>query len=385
MSDEPTAEDLLSRRFCAGQGFELLPFDHLDEAEQSAFAELLADPDFFGLLKPAAGRSGSVKAVNRDTALLLYTLAKAGPLPFFVRREPEAATGIVQLLLDGVLEVELAGRFVSGAEAMETLSATAPGGSHRLAQLSFEALCLAAAASDTEAPTLTGELYNFHRRPISPRWAAQLAGSEAVLAYAGLAAGSPARRRAESRWKIRHQEAQPGWIYLEQRAARSGQGAAYKLYVSPEIEDLPLVLARVLAAAQRHGVAQLKLGADAAGLLRPDKLVLYLGDLDQLLAVARELEAELAGVRAQGVPFTAPIDAAGLLSWGADPPATARPLSWQGPESWRSWLAGHLAAAIAAAGTRDPAAGARFALARLAAEGVDVERWVPTAALWKAA
>lgn len=392
---ESLPTDLLGRRFRAGKGHELVPFDRLEEAQQQALDELQAEADFFGLLRPAGGGSGSWKSVNRDTALLLYTLATPGPLPFFVRRSPEAEVGITQLVLDGVLEVESEARFVSGVEALSLLEASRPDKpGHRLAQLSRQALHLAVAAQPADPAVLADQLYHFHRRPLTPRWSALLAHPEAVLGLAGLAKGSRARLEIDTQWEIRPSTApgttQTGWIYFHRRGPRgvpraAGQPLSYKLYVSPEVEALAEVLPRVLTVATRRGVTQGKLGADAAGLLRPDKLVFYLSDLDRLLAVARELETELAGVAAHGVPFTAPIDPAGLLSWGADPPASERPLAWQGPESWRTWLVGRLAAAIAAAGAVEPQAGAHFALTRLRSDGVDVERWLPTAMLWKAA
>src|SRR5205823_13789071 len=60
---------------------------------------------------------------------------------------------------------------------------------------------------------------------------------------------------------------------------------------------------------------------------------------EQLDRAAAAVLARLDGCPAHGVPFTAGIDAAGLLSWGIDPPDTERVLSWMGRESWRLWLA----------------------------------------------
>jgi hypothetical protein len=120
------------------------------------------------------------------------------------------------------------------------------------------------------------------------------------------------------------------------------------------------------------------------GLLRPDKLVAYFTDQETLMSVADRLGERLRGMTAHGVPFTAAIDGDGLLSWGVDPPAAARPLSWQPQQSWRSWISLALAGALLEArqgGADVPPA--RFAVQRLGLEGVDTERWAPSPTLWR--
>ena len=94
-----------------------------------------------------------------------------------------------------------------------------------------------------------------------------------------------------------------------------------------------------------------KIGDDAGGLLRPDKMVAYFGAREELDDVGAALRARLAGCPAHGVPFTAGLGDDGLLSWGLDPPESERALSWLGRESWRLWLAAKLGAAIAFAKT----------------------------------
>lgn len=164
-------------------------------------------------------------------------------------------------------------------------------------------------------------------------------------------------------------------------AARPASPPTHKLYVSPLPDALPAAFARMLETIERLPVAHFKVGADAAGLLRPDRIVLYFDDPATLAAVADALARALAGMPAQGVPFTAPIDDAGLLSWGMDPPAETRPLSWLPAESWRSWLCRELASSLLPDG--DAPAPIEPALERLRRRGVDLERWVPAANLWQ--
>jgi hypothetical protein len=159
----------------------------------------------------------------------------------------------------------------------------------------------------------------------------------------------------------------------------------YKLYVSPQVEAMPAVFAKVLQAMSTRTMG-FKIGSSAAGLLRPDKMVLYFDDRQSLQAVASELAKLFPGVAAHGVPFTAEITSDGLLSWGMDPPQRERRLAWQDVESWRLWVVRRLAIALIAAHSNpsDRMSPADFALERLRHEGVDVDDWTPASRLWRA-
>jgi hypothetical protein len=128
----------------------------------------------------------------------------------------------------------------------------------------------------------------------------------------------------------------------------------------------------------------LKVGKNVGSLLRPDKLLVYFWSFDALMEASNYLALKLAGIPAQGVPFTSEIAGNGLLSWGIDPPVDQETLSWRGPESWRLWVTNHLARAIMAA-KMAPACKIEpwhFALERLRLAGVDIETWTPTNTTW---
>lgn len=386
MPDRPSLP-LETARVRAGGAYELVVFDRLRPEEQAAFAELLADPGFYGVLRPVGEGGGhTYRTVDRETALLLLTCAAPAPLPFFAR-DAESLEGVTELILDGVLEVEHEGAFLAGARAAAILAPPERvAACHRLTRLAEEALRQATALGSDQAPRIAAFLYDFNRAPISPDWARRLTYREAVLEYLGHAAGSPRRGELEGAWEISGGDGPGGWISFGSRGRRQRRSdVTYKLYVSPAVDDLPRAFDAVLAVLAGNPQAAFKVGADAAGLFRPDKLVAYFGDLESLLATARRLEEALPGVASQGVPFTSPIDAEGLLSWGVDPPASSRPLSWQGPDSWRTWLVGQLGALLARGAGDAPADACSFALARLAREGVDVDRWIPAAHLFRAA
>jgi hypothetical protein len=418
--DTPTAQGpddprtpLLQRSFRAGDGYRLVVFDRLPLAEQAALAELRSDPDFYGVLVPQEGSRRTVKAVGRDTALLWLTLSEPGPLPFFVwNGEPEAAVqALTELVLDGVLEIFDGDGFVAGPAAAELLLPARAGGLQGpLAQLSAEALRHAEALGLDDPGRIARSLYGYNRRPVTPAWARRLPDRAAVLGFLGSSPGTRLGRCLAAGWERASGEAEPeGWIAWRWRgqtgrasARRSGPGsgrATFKLYLSPALEALPAAFAAMVETLEDVGTGDFKVGSDAAGLLRPDKLVLYFAEREELLAAAGELARRLPGLPAHGVPFTAEIGLAGALSWGMDPPRSARLVSWHEGESWRIWVVRRLAAALLAAREGEPEERERhrerneegrlapwqFALERLRREGVDVDRWTPAAHLWRAA
>jgi len=372
---------------------EIVLFDRLGDHERAALADLRAQRDFYGILRrrDAADGSGprSVRAVDRDMALLLLTLRDAGPLPSYVNESDPAFDGIRRLVLDGFVEISDGPEFVTGNRAAAVLlpGRSTDGARHRLAQLSWDAVEYGAALPLDDRGTLAMRLYAFNRLPLTAAHAARYPDAASILDPLV----DDGRLRAEG-WGVTH--ANGGhWINFgrQPRGRRAGLSAApggmsCKLYVSPAPSGLADAFRELLLALEAHDVRNFKVAGKAAGLLRPDKLVAYFDDQATLLAVGDRLADRLRGLPAQGVPFTAPIDGDGLLSWGADPPAAARPLSWLPQQSWRSWITESLAGALIDA-RRDPGDGAtapaRFAVQRLQFEGVDVDRWAPMQTLWR--
>jgi hypothetical protein len=120
------------------------------------------------------------------------------------------------------------------------------------------------------------------------------------------------------------------------------------------------------------------------GLLRPDKLVVYLDSRESLQRLAEVLADALKSIAPQGVPFSADVAGNGLLSWGMDPPRKARQLAWQGYDSWRLWVVRRLASAMTAAqrDVADEVEVCRHAVERLRLDGVDVDDWTPSCTSW---
>ena len=184
-----------------------------------------------------------------------------------------------------------------------------------------------------------------------------------------------------------------GWLVFKSRTTAAIDRQArptHKLYVSVLGGDVVVAVERIVACAGQLDVLAFKVACDAVGLARPDKLVVYLPSEDALRKVCAALRGELAGLEAQGVPFSSPVDEVGLLSWGMDPPASAE--AGGTPRSWRDWVTRRLAIALHEENVRSadaegcdgrgPARAVEAALLRLELDGVDVTQWRPDPSIW---
>ena len=396
-----SSPEILTRTFRASPAYELVLFDRLPDEQRRALADLAKDPDFYGVLRPREGSSGlTLKSADRDTALLFLTLREPGRLPAYAAAQlGEAAARILgRFVADGILEVEREdreGAFVSGPAALALFARTATDGSPRegregrITALSLAALRTVQALPVDDVRVLSLRLYAFNRLPLTPRWKRLLPEAEAVERHLGIAPGGPQRRTLDRAWqRLPEREGWIGWI---SRAVGGPEGRpdgpTWKLYVSPRPEALEEGFGAILEAMTSARARQFKIGRDAAGLLRADKIVAYFPSFERLAEAADAVVARLAGAPAQGVPFTSEIGGDGLLSWGMDPPRSER--SWSLGESWRAWLAQRLARDLLAArqaARQSDLQGVepwRFALDRLRLEGIDTDTWTPGALLWK--
>jgi hypothetical protein len=146
--------------FRANPGHELVLFDRLPPEQQGILNGLLKDPDFYGVLRPRGASELGIKSVCRDTALLYLTLVEHGPLPDYVRGMlgERCNQEIAELVLDGVLEIEHDGAFVTRADAYEVISGEAPAAEEGgvIARLSREALRYAQELEIGDAPAALG-------------------------------------------------------------------------------------------------------------------------------------------------------------------------------------------------------------------------------------
>jgi hypothetical protein len=386
---------------------ELVLYDRLEPALQAGLADLRRDPSFYGVLlpadrAPASAATATTKPVDRESALLLLTLRTAGLIPEYVRRMlgPDAWHTITGLVLDGVLEIDHAGAFRSGAAALDVMTLdgydlgpdlSEPRG--LVARLSIDALRHAAALPIDDVAALARRLYGYNRLPLTPSNAAP-ASATTDFTRLGLDARGVAAM-LDRTWTCSSSGADTEWVCWtapERWESTDATRGTSKLYVSPAPAATREAFAATVSAATAHGALAFKAGAGPYGLLRPDKLVIYFRHREQLHAAAAALTDALDGAPAHGVPFTAAITEDGMLSWAADPPAHAGLVGSTASESWRSWLTAQLAAAVIAgrspsdtAPNTAPNTVVRFALHRAAALRIDPRTWAPADTVWRGA
>ena len=372
-------------RFRSNPHIELRQLGELAAEQREPFRELESDPDFYGLFVPRPPLTMNLKSVARQTAELFQSLSTPSRLDPALLGDDDYRGDVVDLVLDGVLEIETGDGFVSGADALALVCppAEAPALRDAAARLSLDALLHAQDLESVQPQALTMALYLYNRIPMSPFWKTRFANPDAILSHLGADRG-PLRALLEREWNA---GATAGWLSWGSKssARRGADDVTYKLYVSPRPERIREAFEVVVRVLSDFPGTQFKIGDSAFGLLRPDKLVTYFTSREQLDEAADTLHRELAGCDAHGVPFTAGLDDTGLLSWGVDPPDSDRVLRWRERESWRLWVVQRLANALAIAKTARGANAVepwRFALERARRQGVDIETWTPSATLW---
>jgi hypothetical protein len=357
----------------ANPAYELVSLERLPAEERAVLNGAAGEDDLYGLLRPREGTALAPRSASTSVALLVLSLAEPGPLPAFAAKSlGDGAVGTIErLVLDGVLELDVGGRFVSGAEALSVAAAEERLG--RVAKLSLEAARHVALLEGVPPELLALRLYCYGRRPLTPSLQARFPDEEAVARFLQV-------DRSAAHWVESGTENGDAWRMWRPRApsGAGGKGAGFKLYVAPELEALPdafAALAETLGG--KPNIIGFKIAREVTGLCRPDKLVAYFQRFEDLRAAATSLRDRLGTMPAQPVPFTGEVAADGLLSWGVDPSPTDT-----GERSWRLWLAVRLAEYIVEARLEGADEPSRFAIERLRLDGIDTTAWAPFSTGW---
>jgi hypothetical protein len=380
---------LHARTFRSNPRYELVVLDRLPQVERAHVGAEGAD--VYGVFRPHEGSGLEPRIASTDTALLFLTLRQPAGLPTYVveRLGDDLDRHVRRLCFDGVLEVEHEGKYLCGMDAYAVLGTSVPPNERaRTDGLSIAALRYGQDLAGLPSPALAQRLYAYGSRPVSPALAREMPDEAAISARLGIAPGDRAYARLKDDW-VEGPRGSPWAVYWRSwrprrvHARTDGLDARYKLYVSPDLDGLPVAIEAVAGTlAKERGVQAFKLAAGLHGVCRPDKLIVYFTHLDDLQRGAAKLRERLAGGAAQGVPFTAAVTSDGMLSWGLDPPAIG---DGGGPTSWRGWVTDRLAEYLAAA----PAHGSgdlepwEFALDRLRLAGIDTTTWVPADGRWQ--
>lgn len=317
--------------------------------------------------------------VSRETAGLFRTLRRRRPLPPGTSSPAQVAGWV----LDGILEIEHAGRMRSGPAAHSLFFPlkAAPSPRNGPGILSLEALRYAASLGATDPLVLADRLYRYNTKPASPSWCRSLRGTRNAARLLQADRNGRAIQIRRGRDEILESPGGRGiWRVWENPDGKSPAPDAptFKLYVSPVPEAVGEALRALLALFETRGAPfSAKVGRDLPNLLRPDKLVAYFSRRADLFDAAEKLHRRLGGMPSQGVPFTAAFGEGALLSWATDPPDDAEPPGPHRRGSWRGWVTTRLGAALASAlAANAEVVPWRFALDRVSLDGVDPTRWV---------
>jgi hypothetical protein len=242
----------------------------------------------------------------------------------------------------------------------------------RLAELSLTGLKHVQALQSPSVDVAAGRLYAWNRMPASA-WR-RLEAEPALLAARATGAAGRTWVQTLPGPPVSH------WCVWRSRVNPIEPGSRHwKVYVSPHPLQLADAVVAVMAACEGLPVISFKYGADALGMLRPDKLVVHMTAPEAIHVLADRVLRALGGCPAHGVPYTAELGGDGLISWGCDPPAGS-PAAELG-SSWRTWVTRLLAEGLAA--ERRPGVEPwERSLCEIKRAGVEPSTWAPKPWLW---
>jgi hypothetical protein len=336
--------------------YELLPI----ASAASEFSESQDKSKFSAVIRSKS--SGVGKKVCSETANLLLSIQERGTLLETLLDAEGLDTVLARFVLDNILQILWNGVFVGGPNAWPALF---EGEFPERESISVAALRYAQALRIKDTLQLSRRLYTYNCVPSTHFWRKRFPDHAAVIQF--LNANSVEEYSELSLSQNR------GWLVWQARNRQFQQDQPrYKLYLSPQIVALQECWQKAFPIFTESNTVGLKIGADAHGLLRPDKIVAHFESQEALMVTANQLKEVLSGFPCQGVPFAAKLDKSGLLSWGVDLPSTNH-------ESWRSWITHQLAASMITASEVDlPVEPWKYAIGRLQLEGVNTIDWTPT-------
>lgn len=250
-----------------------------------------------------------------------------------------------------------------------------------LPRLSRDAVLYALKLGGSDPAVLTWQLYYFNRLPITAKLRKEIGERHAFHRFLGFG-DETQETPVNKHWRATFSGPdKSGWLVFQpiKPLNRNQYASTYKLYVSPQVDDVPTVLKHLVGNFTSDNIRQFKVGCDLAGLTRPDKIVAYFSSFEELEQVAQKLSTFLNGFKPHGVPFSCDISGSGILSWGLDPPkySGARVNETQ---SWRFWIARTIAAAMVEEGkaneSEERSLHSIYEKIRLA--GVNTDTWAPT-------
>ncbi|MCF2505485.1 hypothetical protein L0663_18985 [Dyadobacter sp. CY107] len=376
---------LLHSTFRSNPAFELIEQGNLNQQELHALADLSQDPEFFGVFRRKhTEAAGSAKLAYKEVALLFYFLRNAGGLPQYFKSgyDDEVNLTMAKLILEGIFEIRVEQRFYSGSAAQHFIYEFQEQGrnrQHPLLELSSGAIRYAVQLNEVDTTSLASKLYAYNTVPLLFMPANALKTFEEVEAFLRIGKNEPLTQELLKNWNKHEPDRKYSWISWSRKQNRRHDvrlKPTYKIYISPVLEELPAVFEKAVRVLTGSDAFSFKIGMNREGLLRPDKFVAYFTEFGHLMTAADRLGPVLKAHKAQGVPFTASLDDAGMLSWGMDS-ASDEILKNREGGSWRAAVTEKLAASISLSKTEklSQEESVDFVLKKMMLEGVDTTTW----------
>jgi hypothetical protein len=330
---------------CITDNYRYSSNDQLHTATRASLASLIEQTQAEGFLLPRDNKTFSLIPVRSPLGSVMERASSCLALSDALSAVP--ASELQLLFTHGVLGIKTSDGTVSGPAAHVVLKYKGSGQFPTplsTDQLSFAALQHASRLPVAEPMTVASRLYCFNSYPGFKSQELQ----DATLQV---------QRLAESSWEgifkpRTPSPSNPGWYLFDalrrdnpKRSTRHGA----KVYISPTVADVSRCLSRLVEILPSVDFETWKVGRKSYGITRSDKICVYFSSLAQAQKAAQVFVRELAGIEAQGVPFTQQQDSTGLVSIGIDPSQSASLPKFAIQSSWRLWVSRKMGAAIALA------------------------------------
>jgi len=373
--------------------FKITLVEELTDKQKNAFRRVLTGRKVHSLLHAPREANFTVKALNKPLSEFLEYLRepkKIADLPADYKFELDKDTKqlIVQLVLDGVIEIKFDDSFISGVEAYnKVISPSEPVGIPEKAdelgfiqKISRIALDFVLKSPYKHPRDLAWILYNFNRVPMHRKRRIQLPDEEAVLKFLDLNEdgswdGMPDAIKCVEPQGDKNSDLAPFfqiWRSWKVNGAKLKRDKVnYKVYISPLPDEMPEVFKIVREKIVDAGANSMKTGRVTSAILRPDKLIVYFSNISDALDFANDMIGETSQFKGQGVPFSFQLFRGNqLISIGVDPPP-----KFGLQNSWRRYVTDKLALAIQGADRANVKDRIKYIRTHMRVFGVDIDEW----------
>jgi hypothetical protein len=365
----------------ANPNYRFRPFAELTEEEALFISKTSAADDFVGVLIGADSINLNIKAVSPHVATLFKKANAPQPVDSLITDLPECERDeiVVRLILEGILQISANGIFLDQGAAHSLVIECEQNiiGNDHISRLSVNAIKHGQHLGLRNPEKLAARLYFYHRYPTTPGWLELWPHARGVLDYFALTQSAPLGNELGRSFVISTRALESTeWLSWHRRGLppKHSKQNKCKLYVSPSPASLRDAVMEVVALLPDSLATNFKMGASAYGLLRPDKLMIYFDNYNDMFDFAESLLPRIVGLSVQGVPFSASLDQSGILSWGIDPAEKEIGFGFHVDDSWRIWICNRLAAALTDAFDTVSSPWI-YALTKIWLAGIDTRTW----------